>query len=385
VTEEPEGPGFDAASVVTDALVTCEVDDDEVTVTASDVETDDVSGLSAPAASAVAARTFGPLRGLIERVPASSSGLPRPPLSGSAFRTTDSLGRSADALDVIANPVQPAPSYLGIYHINLGAGRFALCLAASRDLKTWRKIADIDPTGGSMGTIRGLSDGGFLVAYEAQGATTPGHKTATNVRLRYYRDPVALLSGQATEQRTLPRRISLTNEGTPDFRSIAWRGSLATSRIVLGFHYLDRGPASKPFKLAVDRQARGTLDKNRWSVVVDAGIDRALSRMGFHGNHGARRQFHFPPGGKTWRIYEAQKLVNVTGSWRVLLYDNSARTLKALGIQTPNRSTSFANPTINVLPSPHPAGGRAFVVSMFVFGAGAGAGESGQLVYYHDL
>ena len=145
-----------------------------------------------------------------------------------------------------------------MYHINLGAGRFALCLAASRDLKRWRKIADLDPAGGSMGTIRALPDGGYLVAYEAQRGTTPNRKTASNLRLRYYRSPVALLNGRATEQKTLPRRLSRTNEGTPDLRSIAWRGSLATSRIVLGFHYLDRGPKSKPFKLAVDRQARGT-------------------------------------------------------------------------------------------------------------------------------
>ena len=286
---------------------------------------------------------------------------------------------------MIANPVSPAPSYLGVYHINLGGGRFALCLAASRDLKSWRKIADLDPTGGSMGTMRALSNGGFLVAYEAQRQTTPDGKTASNLRLHYYRDPAALLNGRATEQKTLPRRLSRTNEGTPDLRSIAWRGSLATSRIVLGFHYLDRGPKRKPFKLAVDRQAHGTLDKDRWSVVEDAGIDRALSRMGFHGNHSARRQFRFPVGGKTWRIYEAQKAVNVTGSWRVLLFDNSARTFNVLRVQTPHGSRSFANPTVNVLASPHPAGGRAFVVTMFVFGAGAGAGESGQLVYYSDL
>jgi hypothetical protein len=385
VNEEAEGPGFDIASVVTDAVVTREVDDDEVTVPPFDVETDEVSSVRTRAAASVAASPFETLRSLIEAVPASPAGLPRPPRSGSAFRTTDSLGRSADALDVISNPLQAAPSYLGVYHINLGAGRFALCLGASRDLKAWRKIADLDTTGGSMGTIRALPGGGWLVAYEAQRPTTPDGKTASNLRLRYYRDATALLNGQSTEQKTLPRRLSSTNEGTPDLRSVAWRGSLATSRIVLGFHYLDRGPKSKPFKLAVDRQARGTLDKDKWSVVQDAGIDRALSRLGFHGNHGARRQFHFPAGGKTWRIYEAQQAVNVTGSWRVLLFDNSARSVNVLRIQTPKGSRSFANPTITVLPSPHPAGGRAFVVTMFVFGAGAGAGESGQLVYYNDL
>lgn len=236
-----------------------------------------------------------------------------------------------------------------------------------------------------MGTLRALPGGGFLLAYEAQRATAPNGTVDSNVRLRYYRDAIALLTGAATEQKTLPRRLSTSNEGTPNFRAIDWRGSLSNSEITFGFHYLDRGPKSNPHKLAVDRQAQGKLAANRWSVTIDAGIDRALSQMDFHGNHGARRQFRFPAGGKTWRIYEAQQRVNVTGSWRVLLYDITGRKLKLLRVRTPRESRSFANPTVSVLPSPHPSGGSALVVTMFIFGAGAGAGESGALVYYQDL
>jgi hypothetical protein len=203
---------------------------------------------------------------------------------------------------------------------------------------------------------------------------------ASNVRLRFYRDAAALLSGRATDERTMPRRLSPTNEGTPSFRSVTWRGSLASSRILLGFHYLDDGP-----KLPVDRQGLATLDRGRWSVSRDTGVDRALSKLGFHGNHGARRQFPFPAGGKLWRVYEAQELVNVTGSWRTFLYDVEHPRLARLRIATPGGSRSFANPTVKILPSPHPAGGNALVVTMFIFGAGAGSGESGSLVYYVDL
>src|SRR5688572_29893206 len=92
VTGGPEGPGFDIASAVTDAVVTREVDDDEVAVTASDVESDAGSSMTARAAASVAASPFETLRSLLEAVPASPAGLPRPPRSGSAFRTTDSLG-----------------------------------------------------------------------------------------------------------------------------------------------------------------------------------------------------------------------------------------------------------------------------------------------------
>jgi hypothetical protein len=355
-----EASGFVEGSVATDAQVARTVDEDAVAVMAE-----------------AAAASFQPLQGLIERVPAAAVGLPSPPRSGSAFRVIDSLGSSMDALDVTANPAAPG-SYLAVYHTNLGRGRFALRLASSRDLRGWRKLADLDAGGGAMGTLRALPGGGFLLAYEAQRATQPNGRTATNLRLRYYRDATALLSGRATEERTLPRRLSPSNEGTPSFRAVTWRGGLASSRITLGFHYLDHGP-----RLPVDREAHGTLDAGTWAVTTDAGVDRALSQMGFHGNHGGRRQFSFPKGAKTWRVYEAQRLVNVTGSWRVLLYDVSGRRLKLLHISTPGASRSFANPCVSVLPSP--AGGSALVVTMFVFGAGAGDGESGALVYYHDL
>lgn len=365
--------GFDAGSVVDDVSVPASVDDAPVTVEAGAPDDGTEELLRVPAAAAASAS----LESLIEHVPATASGPPSPPRSGSAFRVIDSLGASADAIDIVANPAAPG-TYLGTYHINLGRGRFALRLASSRDLRGWRKIADLDAGGGAMGTLHALPGGGFLLAYEAQRPTQPNGKVATNVRLRWYRDGAALLSGRATDERTLPRRLSPSNEGTPNFRDVTWRGSLASSRILLGFHWLDHGP-----KLPVDRQGNATFDHGKWSVTRDAGVDRALSGMGFHGNHGARRQFHFPAGGKLWRIYEAQERVNVTGSWRVFLYDVAARRLKRLQIRTPRGSRSFANPTVSVLPSP--AGGSALVVTMFVFAAGSGDGESGALVYYNDL
>jgi hypothetical protein len=373
---DDSGPGFDAGSVDEDIPLT--VDDAPVTFQPADAaDAGDVDEVLRVRAATTAPSAATRLTQLLERVPAAPAGLPSPPRSGSAFAVADSLGASTDALDVIENPAVPR-SYLGVYHINLGRGRFALRLASSRDLRRWSKIADVDAGGGAMGALRALPGGGFLLAYEAQGPTQTNGRVATNVRLRYYRDGATLLSGRATEQRTLPRRLSPTNEGTPNFRGVAWRGSLARSRILLGLHWLDHGPT-----LPVDRQGQATLDGGRWSVTRQAGVDRALSQLGFHGNHGARRQFAFPAGGKLWRIYEAQERVNVTGSWRVFLYDLDARRLTRLHVSTPRGSRSFANPTVGILPSP--AGGNALVVTMFIFAAGAGSGEVGELVYYQDL
>ncbi|MEY2443336.1 MAG: hypothetical protein QOJ46_2762 [bacterium] len=314
--------------------------------------------------------------------PASAAPAPAAGVT-SMFQATDNTGASMDGLDIIVNPVDPR-TYLGTYHVNLGPGRFALRLAASKDLRTWRMIADLDAAGGGMGTLRALPGGGFLLAYEAQEPTRSDGKVDSSVRLRYYRDPVSLIRGTPTEERTLPRRLSTTNEGTPDFRAIAWRGSLATSVIKLGFHYLDHGKSTARRTLPVDREARGTLAANRWSAVPDTSVDRALTRMGFKGNHGGRRQFAVP-GGHSWRVYEAQRYVNVTSSWRLLLYDVTARTWNVLRVKTPGGSTAFANPTVSLLPSPRSASASAVVMTTFVPTAGAGAGESGEAISYLDL
>ncbi len=184
-----------------------------------------------------------------------------------------------------------------------GAGASRCALASSRDLRRWRKFADLDAGGGGMGTLRALPGGGFLLAYEAQRPTQPNGKVATNVRLRWYRDAAALLGGRATEERTLPRRLSPSNEGTPNFRAVTWRGSLSRSR----------GPAglslARPRAEAAGRPP-GPGDARRRQVVGVQGGRASTARcrsMGFHGNHGARRQFRFPAGGKLWRIYEAQE------------------------------------------------------------------------------
>jgi hypothetical protein len=300
-----------------------------------------------------------------------------------AFQATDNTGQSMDGLDIMVNPVDPVRSYLGTYHINVGNGRFALRLAASKDLRTWRKIADLDAGGGGMGTLRALPGGAFLLAYEAQAPNSADSKVDSNVRLRFYRDPAALATGAATEERTLPRRLSTSNEGTPDFRSVAWHGSLSNSVVKLGFHYLDHGSKARR-TLAVDREALGTLAGNRWTATPDTPVDRALTRMGFNGNHGARRQFTAPDGHR-WRVYEAQRYVNVTSSWRVLLYDVSAHTWKVLRLKTPGGSTAFANPTLTMVPSPGRSAANALVMTAFVPSAGAAHGESGEAVSYVDL
>lgn len=352
------------------------------------VGTATIVGAAAPATTAASPRMVAAITTDIWQLaarPAASADVTPPPPVTSAFRTTDNEGASMDGLDIIVNPVDPGRSYLGVYHIAIGAGRFALRLAASKDLRSWRKIADLDATGGGMGTLRALPGGAFLLAYEAQVPGASGGTVDSNVRLRYYRDPAALLSGAATEERTLPHRLSTSNEGTPDFRSISWRESLAKSVITLGFHYLDHGSPGSPRRLAVDREARGTLAANTWSAAADRGADRALTRLGFDGNHGARRQFADPGAHRLWRIYEAQRFVNVTSSWRLVLYNVNARTWTVLRLRTPGGSRTFANPTLSLLPSPHAPRTNALVMTMFVPTAGSVPGESGEAVSWVAL
>ena len=205
---------------------------------------------------------FAPLQRLIERVPTAAAGLPSPPRSGSAFAVVDSLGASADALDVIENPAVRR-TYVGVYHINLGRGRFALRLASSRDLRRWSKIADLDAGGGSMGTLRALPGGGFLLAYEAQRADGAERED----RLER---PAALLPrrGGAAE-RPRDRGADDAAAPEPDERGDAElprRRVARQPRRSRGSCWASTGSTTGR-KLPVDRQGDATLDAGSWSVV----------------------------------------------------------------------------------------------------------------------
>jgi hypothetical protein len=280
----------------------------------------------------------------------------------------------------------PAGGYLGVYHSPIGSGGnarrsiFRIILARSADLIHWARVRILDPQGASMPTLRQIpGDRGYLLAYEKH---LP-RRVAHSIRIRYYATRSALLANSPAAQVDLPLRFSRFSNGTPSVQSIDWRGGLARSTIGLAFHYETATANGKP---GPDREAAGTLRGFRdWRAFRTGSVDAGLNAQGLAGSHGDRRQFSFA--GRLWRVYEAQTRFGDFGTWHVLLDDLAAHTFRPLRLMTAAArpaASSFGNPTVQVLRAPG-GRGRALVVTMFVFSAGAASAMPGELVYYQPL
>lgn len=358
----------------------CAADTDRV-----DIE-DDRAGAARP--------TFSPLEHLLQSVP--RAGQPSGAASNARYDLRDSDGLQMDVLSIapLLGPVT-GPScrwrYVGVYHLTLpepaeGTGSdFALRAAVSCDLRSWTYRTTLVTHGASQGDIRELPDGGFLVAYEQQSRDRSGSVRHNNIGLLHYQSLDALLSATADAALTIPRLLAPgvpphpNSEGTPNFRSVDWEGSLAASTIHLGFHYLTNRRTSAGRMFLTDRQAHGTLDHGRWiHVAIEQSLDAAFDRAGFIGSHGGRDDFTFQS--QRWRVYEArtETVDDANTSWRLFLYKparrRSAAILTLLAPRTRDGSTSLTNPKATLVPAPG-GSGRSLVVTTLALGRG-------QLLYY---
>ena len=179
----------------------------------------------------------------------------------------------------VLDPIpDPQGGYLGVYHTAFRLSGdpfedFRISLGYSTDLIHWTRLEILDPAGASMPTLRAIAGSpGFLLAYEKQTA----HRGNSSGSASTPRSP-ALLAGQFSAQRDLPRLFSPYNNGTPTILWAQWHGSLPRSAIELGFHYESapkgwRGP---------DREALGILRGFRtWTARTDPAADAALDRQG---------------------------------------------------------------------------------------------------------
>ena len=292
--------------------------------------------------------------------------------SATAYRyhTRDDKGSTMDTLKVIPSP---GGGYLGVYH-TLTAGVFVTKLARSTNLLTWTHVVDLEPNA-SQPTIAALSDGGFLVAYEKDaGCTGTGPPGANCLGFRHYANLAALLAGSGDRSRQIPRSLSNCAEGTPNIYSADLNPDIDHSTIDVGFHYFR--------SCDVDRQARGTLRNfTSWSAGVQGGLNATFEAFGPRGNIGDRDFIRF--GAAAVNLHEVQFTKGDFGSWRTYLYDWLTGVGTPLSIRTHRGSTAFANPTFTYLTSP--AGRPAVLVTLFIPLQGAATGETGELVYYHEL
>jgi hypothetical protein len=306
----------------------------------------------AGSASDPSATARNQLIGLLENVTAANA---------SAYQVRDSTGLTVDAIKVIQSP---DTGYLGVYHVNLG-GKFDVRLGTSTDLFHWRYALTLEPNA-SMPTIAAMSDGSLLVAYEKAEGTGASH-----LQFRQYPTLRALSLGLSIRKFDAPRTFSSIAEGTPSVRSASVNGLAGSSTIKVGFHYLDTS-------LGVDRNARGVLTNfSGWSASIATDINGAFNPPP-GGNIGDRDHLTFL--GYPFTLIEAQSVKNDWGSWRVYLYDETARTMTPLSINSAGGSVSFANPTSTVIRDP--TGKRALVATMFIHSAGSAPGEAGPLIYY---
>jgi hypothetical protein len=285
----------------------------------------------------------------------------------SRYGTRDDVGHSMDTLKIIEGP---EGNYLGVYHVFTGT-RFTVRVATSVDLLEWQHRGVLDDDA-SQPTIAALPTGGFLVALEAGGAGRPSW-----LRLRHYAGLSELLAADADRTVNIPHTLvpdGRLAEGTPSIHSAVLRPDLDRSVIDIGFHYFRDGD--------VDRQARGRLtDFRRWEARRQRHLDSAVESCGVSGNIGDRDHVRWQ--GRELDVIEGQLRKGDWSSWRVFLYDRSARSANPLQVRTHGGSTAFGNPTVRQLRSP--AGAAAVAVTLFVFSEGAAPGEPGELVYYREL
>lgn len=289
--------------------------------------------------------------------------------SGSSYQTRDDTGFTVDTIKVI-RPL--AGGYLGVYHVN-DNGTFHVRLATSVDLIHWTYRATLEQRGHDP-TIRQLSDGSFLLAYEKADAG------GTHLRFARYASVAALLVNLPQRTFDAPRTLSTAYEGTPSIRSASLFAGLGSSQIKIGFHYYDNSLVAPG-----DRQAVGTLTNfSAWSARKNDALNNTFSPA--PADIGDRDFLNFR--GYPFTVIEARSTVGDWGSWRVYLYDETAKTLTQLALQTAGGCQSFANPATTSVRDP--SGNRALATSYYVHAGPNGIacpadrapGEAGPLVYY---
>jgi hypothetical protein len=287
-----------------------------------------------------------------------------PGATGHRYSAHDSDGRGMDTLKIIDGP---AGGYLGVYHQGT-----EVWLGASDDLLSWTAASMLDHQA-TQPTILQLPTGAVVTAVKAN------RGDGGLLRLRHYPGMDDLVDGRFDRERTLPRRLSRCNEGTPSLESVTLAPDIDHSVIEIGFHY-HRG-------CRLDRQARGTLtDLDDWAAArdedLDAGVEVAAAQLGMRvkGNIGDRDSVVHE--GVRYTLLEVQYRRGDFGSWRVYLIDASTGAIAYQPITTHGGSAAFANPTVARVVSP--SGGRALVFTMFLPHEGARPGEAGELVYYRE-
>jgi hypothetical protein len=284
--------------------------------------------------------------------------------NATVYNATDSAGNGMDCAKIIEDP---NGGYIAVYHVLQGSGLFSVYLATSTDLVHWTYQANLG-TQASQPTIQLLSNGGFLVLWEAVNSSGADN----HIRFSYYSSRANLFAATTSQTFDAPQTLSTCAEGTPSIYSVTLSPDLANSVIDVGGHYNSA--------CSVDQQQHGKLiDFTTWVTAPANAMNNAVKYFGVNGNIGERDAVNYR--GYNFELIEGNPQNPVNWSdWGIYCYDFQTGNADQLAIKTAGGSTSFANPRITRLTAPN--GQPAIVVTIFIPSQGAAAGEAGEMIYY---
>lgn len=283
--------------------------------------------------------------------------------TASTYNATDSAGNGMDCAKIIQDP---NGGYTAVYHVLQSTGLFNVYLATSTDLIHWTYRAILG-TQASQPTIQFLSNGGFLVLWEAVNSSGANN----HIRFNYYSSRANLLAGTTAQTFDAPQTLSTCAEGTPSIYSVTLSPNLANSVIDVGGHY--------NANCSIDAEQRGKLiNFTTWVTAPATAINNAVAAFGVAGNIGDRDALNYR--GYNFELIEGDMVAGNWADWDVYCYDFQTGNADKLAITTAGGSTSFANPRITRLIAPN--GLPAIAVTIFIPSQGAATGESGELIYY---
>src|SRR5271163_2332148 len=299
----------------------------------------------------------------------------KPYLVAYQLTTRDANGAIAGLAPLKVVPTNdPEHPYLGVFHDQINATRFATYLGYSTNLRTWHTLGRIHSPA-SQPDIRILADDSVLYAEEYNPSGRP------NVRIQYYGNAgstglQALMANPAvapTAAMTMPGTPLAKADGTPEFGRIRYSGAIASSNAEITHHYYYRGQR--------DLEALGTLTNfNNWSSSADTVINDLVTNAGGDGKIGDREIFEV--GSQVYEVVEAQvhpASADDYGSWRLFLINRTTSAIQQLNPALAGGAQSLGNPTVSFVNLPD--GAPALVFTCFVFGANNGTTSPGGHIF----
>lgn len=307
----------------------------------------------------------------------------------------DDIGNTMDGLSLVQLSGQPY-KYAAVYHtayaVSGGALRFKVNLAASNDLLRWRYLGMLADNASMprVAAVRGSS--WIVVAHEQWSGRGPGSTGPSRIAYRLFYTGADLINRVERGLWIQPSFLTSLN-GTPSFFDLrqSYCGVYRCVSGEIGFHYWS---GRKDLNATTTNQMM--FDPRGLATSVEAAAsyryNLRFSLLGVTGNVGQRDMLRTRTGRYVIQEGNIGTPAASWDKWRIYLYryaesgvvPDGSGTIIPIAPQTPGGSSSFGNPSINVVDDPT-GRGKVVVISYFLFSEGAKNGEAGSLLYYFRL